>query len=205
MHMELPPQAGAGPESTGTKNEEHEVLRLDGPRIYVASLSDYNAGILHGEWIDAVGEPDELQTAVTEMLDRSPTPGAEEFAIHDYEGFGHYRVGEYDALDWISRIARGVSEHGLAFTAWAEQCGHDEDRLDRFDDCYFGDWQSVETYAEELLADLGYEQAIEAAVPEWLQPYVKIDTEAFARDLELSGDVLPVEHEGGVWIFEGRV
>ena len=24
-----------------------------GPRIYVASLSDYNAGRLHGEWIDA--------------------------------------------------------------------------------------------------------------------------------------------------------
>ena len=49
--MELPPQPGAGPESTGNEDEEHEVLREDGPRIYVASLSDYNAGILHGEWV----------------------------------------------------------------------------------------------------------------------------------------------------------
>ena len=67
--MELPPQVGAGPEATGNENnEEHEQLRLDRPRIYVASLSDYNAGILHGDWINATDEPDELQAVVNEML-----------------------------------------------------------------------------------------------------------------------------------------
>lgn len=41
-------------------------------RIYVASLADYNAGRLHGEWIDAHQTADELHSAVTAMLAASP-------------------------------------------------------------------------------------------------------------------------------------
>ncbi len=203
--MERPPQEGAGPESTGIDNEEHEVLREDGPRICVASLSDYNAGILHGAWIAADQTTEELFEEVQAMLDRSPTPGAEEFAIHDFEGFGQYEVGEYDSLDWISTIARGIGEHGLAFAAWVESCDRDADRVAQFEEAYRGDWETVEAYAEELLSDLGYEQVIDAAAPEWLQPYVQFNMEAFARDLELNGDIVAVKHVGGVWIFEGRL
>ena len=39
------------------------------------------------------------------MLARSPMPGAEEWAIHDYEGFGPLRLGEYEDLGTISQIA----------------------------------------------------------------------------------------------------
>ncbi len=202
--MQLPPQPGAGPETTGNENQEkHERLRNEKPRIYVASLSDYNAGILHGDWIDADQEPDELQDAVNDMLTRSPTPGAEEFAIHDFEGFGEYDVGEYDSLDWIGRIAKGIVEHGRVFGAWAQRCGHSEDTLVEFDDHYLGEWTSLEAYADELLDDLGYLRAVEEAVPDSMQPYVRVDTEAFGRDLELSGDLTVVEHDKGVWLFEG--
>jgi antirestriction protein len=171
----------------------------------VASLSDYNAGLLHGSWIDADQAPDELHEAVSDMLTRSPTTGAEEFAIHDFEGFGDYRVGEYDSLDWVNRIACGIVEHGPAFGAWAEHCAHDEDALERFDDAYLGQWSSVEAYAEELLDDLGYLRAVEENVPDMIQPYVRVDIEAFARDLELSGDLTVVEHGFGVWLFEGSL
>ena len=203
--MELPPQPGAGSESTGDQNDEHEVLRDEGPRIYVASLSDYNAGILHGDWIDADQELEELSEAVHAMLERSPTAGAEEFAIHDFEGFGHYRPGEYDSLDWINRVARGIVEHGPAFGAWADRSNHDEDDLVRFEDAYLGEWSSLEKYAEELLDDLGYLAAVDEAVPEMLQPYVRIDIGAFAHDLELSGDLTVVEQSHGVWLFEGAM
>ena len=55
--MERQP-TGAGPEPTGTEHqhehdEQAEALRRERPRIYVASLSDYNAGVLHGEWIES--------------------------------------------------------------------------------------------------------------------------------------------------------
>src|SRR5450631_1848955 len=148
--MELPPSTGAGPEPTGNDQEEHERLREERPRIYVASLSDYNAGILHGRWIDADQEPDELHEAVNDMLIKSPTAGAEEYAIHDFEGFGHYHVEEYDSLDWISSVARGMAERGPAFGAWAEDCDRDQDVLARFDEAYRGEWNSTEEYAEQL-------------------------------------------------------
>ena len=201
--MDVPPEPGP-PEPTGNDNEEREALREDRPRIYVASLSDYNAGVLHGEWIDADQEPEELHDAVQAMLARSPTAGAEEFAIHDYENFGHYAVEEYVPLVRISRVARGITEHGLAFSAWAAHV-EDYDEFDRFEDAYRGSWASVEEYASELLSDLGYEDAVANVLPEMLQPYVKVDVEGFARDLELSGDITAVRHADGVWIFEGSL
>jgi antirestriction protein len=201
--MEEPPPTGAGPESTGTDNEQKEALAGDGPRICVASLSDYNAGILHGAWIAADQTPEEFYEEVHAMLDRSPTRGAEEFAIHDYEGFGHYAVGEYDSLEWISTVACGISEQGLAFAAWVEACDRDPDRVARFEEAFRGNWESVEAYADELLSDLGYAPSIDAAAPEWLQPYINFNMEAFARDLELNGHIVAVRHADGVWIFDG--
>ncbi len=217
---ELPPQLNERPEATGaapveevhaldalsSAAEEHEVLRPDAPRIYVASLSDYNAAILHGEWIAAAQKVDDLGTAVTKMLARSPSdPRAEEFAIHDFEGFGYYRVGEYDSLDWISRVANGIAEHGLAFAAWAERCDRDTDMLEHFEDAYLGEYESQADYATLLLDDLDIEQLIGEHIPESLQPYVNIDAEAFGNDLVLSGDIAVVEQEHGVWVFDGRI
>ncbi len=69
-------------------------------RIYVACLASYNAGILHGEWIETTADADELKARVQAMLDRSPEPYAEEWAIHDCEGFAH--LDEYEDLDVIA-------------------------------------------------------------------------------------------------------
>jgi antirestriction protein len=208
--MERQPR-GAGPEPTGTAHHEHkqsrEVLRGEGPRIYVASLSDYNAGILHGEWIEADQNPEDVQEAVLDMLAKSPSDQtAVEFAIHDFEGFGPYQPGEYDSLDWISWVARGVTEHGLAFAAWASECDLDEDRLAHFEEAYLGEWDSLRAYAEELLDDLGYTEIVERAVPDSLRHYVKLDYQQFARDLQLGGDVSVVgKPAGGIWLFQADV
>jgi antirestriction protein len=139
------------------------------------------------------------------MLHASPTPGAEEWAVHDYEGFGPVRLSEYETLATISRVARGIAEHGPAFAHWAELVGLDDaDELDRFEEAYLAHAESVEAYAEELLDELGYVQLIEEAVPKHLQPYVTLDVEGFARDLELSGDITTSEGDGGVYVFDPR-
>ncbi len=204
--METPEGRGALPDDRAAA-EGREVLRTETPRIYLASLSDYNAGILHGEWIDANQAPEELHAAAAAMLARSPSdPRAEEFAIHDFDNFGRYRVGEYDSLDWVSRVARGIDEHGPAFAAWAELSDHDHETLDRFDDAYLGERDSLEAYAEELLTDLGYVETIERAVPETLQPYVSIDFAAFADELRSNGSLTVIENDrGGVWVFEESI
>src|SRR5882672_6047171 len=98
------------------------------PRIYVASLSDYNAGRLHGVWLDANQDVEELQVAVDAMLKKSHEPSAEEYAVHDYEDFGPVRLGEYTSLEIVAAVARGLVEHGRPFGHWAEyvDCQADE-------------------------------------------------------------------------------
>jgi antirestriction protein len=207
--MEQPPNEGAGPETTGNQEqqqaEEREVLREEGPRIYVASLSDYNNGRLHGTWIDAAQEPEQLQEEVAATLGRSHSGHAEEFAVHDYEGFGQYSVEEYDSLDWLSSIACGISDHGLAFGAWAARVDHDKAALGRFEDSYLGSWRTLEAYTQDLIDDLGLEEAVDQHVPEGLRHYVRFDVAGYARDLELSGFITAVSHGDGVWIFDGTI
>ena len=37
---------------------------------------------------------------------------AEEYAIHDFEGYGSYRLGEYEGLESAHEIACFIEEHG---------------------------------------------------------------------------------------------
>lgn len=170
------------------------------PRVYVASLSDYNAGRLHGAWIDANQTPEDLGDAITAMLARSPEPGAEEWAIHDYDDFGPIRLSEYETTETISRLARGLVEHGEAFGLWAAHLGSSQwDRLDDFDDHYLGEWTSAEDYAANLLDDMGID--ISEIGPEILWPYIEVDLTAFARDLAFDIDILEGKR-GSVHVFE---
>ena len=168
------------------------------PRIYVASLSDYNAGRLHGVWIDADDEYESIQEAITEMLARSVEPGAEEFAIHDYEGFGPYKVDEYESIESVNRVAEGISEHGDAFAHWAAYVD-DLDELDAFEDRYIGHYDSMVDYAEQLVDDRGLDAALDKADLGSLRSYVRVDTEMLARDLE--SEYAVSEGDGGVFIF----
>lgn len=187
-----------------------EKLESDRPQIWVGSLSDYNNGILYGEWLDAGREPDEIHADITRILAGSPTAAetgqpAEEWAIFDFDNFGSARIHEHDQIELVSRIARGIDEHGLAFAAWADVCDDDRDMLDGFADAYLGHYDSVETYAEQLVGDLGYEQTLDQAIPDSMRSYVKVDTEGLARDMKLGGDIHVVAaDDGGVWIFDGR-
>lgn len=54
-------------------------------RFYAACLASYNAGTLHGAWIDASTDVDAMQEAVAAMLRKSPYPNVE-VACPDCEG-----------------------------------------------------------------------------------------------------------------------
>lgn len=187
-----------GPESAPTPDIEREPDTT--PRIYVASLSDYNAGRLHGRWIDATQDIEDVTEQVSEMLATSPEPGAEEYAIHDYENFGPVYLSEYESLQTVCDLAAGIEEHGEAFAHLAAVLDRDEwdSALGRFDELYRGCWPSMADYAAELLDDLGID--IEAIGPEMLQPYVRVDLDAFGDDLAYDYHV--VETDEGVHVFE---
>ena len=82
------------------------------PRIYVACLASYNSGVLHGRWIDAGQDAEAIHEEIAEMLSESRELIAEEFAIHDFEGFTGYELSEHEAIAEVARIAQRIAEHG---------------------------------------------------------------------------------------------
>jgi len=185
----------------------HETEPTPKPAIYVASLADYNNGRLHGTWVDAARTPEEIYADVNAMLASSRQPDAEEWAIHDYEQFGRWRVGEHDTIENVSQIAKGIAEHGYAYAAWADVFDGEAASFDiaSFQEAYLGHYDSVTDYVEQLADDLGYEQELDT-LPEHLRPYTRIDYAAIARDMELSGDIATVaDPAGGIWVFNARM
>lgn len=123
-------------------------------RIYVACLAAYNSGILHGAWIDCEGkDADDLQEEVNAMLASSPVPNAEEWAIHDHEGFGGL-LGEYDSFDRVASLCEALEEHGDAFLAFLAAFGENADP-EQFKEAYRGQWDSVEEFAEDFAVECG--------------------------------------------------
>jgi antirestriction protein len=189
----------------------HETVPDNGPRIYIASLSDYNAGILHGVWLPAADEPEAIQGRISSMLADSPTTRrygepAEEWAIHDYEGFGSFvHLGEYEPLAQVAALARGIVAHGEAFAAWWAMDPPDEtddDHLEgNFEEHFLGEYGSVVEFAEQMLEDLGVDVDDLPDVPEAIRPYIQVDVEAYARDLQYGGDISTVDNEKGVYVF----
>jgi len=175
------------------------------PRIYVASLSDYNAGRLHGEWITIDRATDEIHDRITQILDGSPEPGAEEWAIHDYEGFHGIQINEQEALDTVVWLADKLAEHGPAFTGWVAHKGELDPDEDDFKDHYLGQFDSVTDYAELLADDMGVDTMLDLYVPAHLRSYVTFDAAAFGRDLELGGDIVSVDTpDGDTWIYDAH-
>jgi antirestriction protein len=81
------------------------------PRIYVASLSDYDAGRHFGCWMDAT-DVDAMREQIAEMLAHSPEPDAEQWAIHDHDGFSGIEIDTFEELDVVAEAARLIEDYG---------------------------------------------------------------------------------------------
>ena len=174
------------------------------PKIYVASLSDYNAGILHGAWIYCgeglqtyeIQEDIEKQVLATSPTAECEGRPAEEWVIHDYEGFGSYKVEEYDDLEDVAGVANIITAEGngeLMIDFWQE-IGCDIDEIEsKFDEAFLGEYDDLESYAESYLEETG----MLSSLPENLKYY--FDFEKYAYDL--SFEILTLDTENGVAVF----
>lgn len=171
------------------------------PRIYVACLAAYNNGKLHGEWIDATQDVEDIRTAIQKMLRSSPEPDAEEWAIHDYENFGKVSIREYEDLERVSKAALLIEEFRDVAAEVIDYFGGLRD-LDEAEEAlqerYQGLWADMEDWAENLLQELGDW----AEIPEHLRRY--IDLKSYARDMEISGDIFTIETDRGTHVFSGH-
>ena len=167
------------------------------PRIYVACLAAYNDGYLHGAWIDADQDADDIRNEVSLMLAHSPIKGAEEYAIHDYEGFEGVTISEYAGIDTVARMGAFIAEHGALGASLLEHFSGDIEQAEStLEDCYHGQFASLADYMEELTTG-------STPIPEALRYYV--DWDGMARDAEIGGDLFTIETaHGEVHVFSNR-
>lgn len=146
------------------------------PAIYIACLAAYNNGFLHGEWIDASQSADGIYSKIQEMLDLSPVEDAEEYAIHDYEGFGSIQIHEYDSIETIVEYVAFIEEfNDLGAELLSEYSITDATKL--LEENYHGSYDSEVDFASHLFQDCYGCQDL----PDILLNY--FDYDAFARDL----------------------
>jgi antirestriction protein len=154
------------------------------PKIYVACLAAYASGVLHGAWVDAAQDAWALYDDVKEMLAASPITGVEEWAIHDYEGFGGVRIEEYTGLDRVAEIAAFIVEHGAIGAALLDHYSGDIDEArEAMAERYCGTHASLADYVQDLTEET-------TAIPSTLRHY--IDWQAMARDAEMSGELFSI-------------
>lgn len=119
---------------------------------------------------------------------------AEEWAIHDSEGFGDYDVSS--DIGELCEVAKMIAEHGELFCAVMAHFGCDAtDAQMKLRDEFRGQYSSFRDFSDEL-ADEMISQ--ETKSTRFLARY--FDYEAFARDLQ--HDYYVIEHDGSVYVFD---
>ena len=162
------------------------------PKIYVACLAAYNNGYLHGAWINAYQDIDDLYADVKKILASSPISDAKEFAIHDYEDFGELSLNEYTDLNTVSELANFITDHSELGAAVLDHTnGNIEEAKKLLDECYHGEYDSEEDFAEKYVHDI-------MTIPEHLSYY--IDYEKMARDLFIN-DFFSIEINSKTHVF----
>lgn len=179
------------------------------PRVYVASLTDYNAGILHGEWIDATLDTEDMQEAVQAMLAKSPEAAtefsrkhgliAEEWAIHDYDDFGPIKLGEWESFEKVSAIANLLTEYGEAFAVWYAAETREGDQRDlemSFQDASVREIESERDFAMELAEETVENWNDRSA--DW--PFNCIDWDYAAK--EIMQNMTTARYDGTLYVWE---
>ena len=155
-------------------------------RIYVADLAAYNNGYLHGVWIDITQELDDIWEHINKMLKATPIDEvSEEYAIHDYEGFNGYSLGEYEGIETAQKIACFIEEHEEIGGELLNHFNGDiEDATKAIEDNYCGCHKSVADYAQELTEET-------SEIPKHLEFY--IDYEKMGNVMEMNGEIYTIE------------
>ena len=122
-------------------------------RIYVACLAAYNNGHLHGKWIDASFGESHIREQTQAMLKASPIEEAEEWAIHDYEGFEGASLSEYASFEHVAALVEFIEEHEKLGGKLIEHYGGDLKDAKTALEHYHGEYESLEDYARSLTED----------------------------------------------------
>ena len=151
---------------------------------YIACLASYNNGRLHGAWVDLeeASTVEEVQECIDWVIATSPTPGAEEYAVHDWSGVPRSISGqEWPNWEEALCLLDAIDGHGEAFQLWHENAtGYNLDPSD-FERDYVGQYDSGEDFARDY-----YEERHCAALEQLEEVTFAIDWEAVWERGEIS-------------------
>ncbi|AFY57332.1 antirestriction protein [Rivularia sp. PCC 7116] len=162
-------------------DEERECTDEETPKIYVACLSAYNAGYLHGLWIDGTQQPEDIEDDIKWMLSWSPvadTESCDEWAIHDYECWQGIQLSEYEDIETVSELAQLLEEHGKAYAVYYQHYGSNYATEEDFKDRYLGEYEDEKDFVHQMWEECGKIQQLE----ELNIPAFYIDWKAIAQD-----------------------
>ena len=165
---------------------------MDTPEIYVACLAAYNDSQIYGRWVDATQGLDEIYKDIFEMLAESPIENAEEYAIHDYSGFGDIELGKYESIERVASIAEFIAEHGELGAALLSDYSIEEAET-LLEERYHGSYDDEVDFAYAI-----FEDCYSNAIPDNLMCY--FDYVAFTRDLFMC-DYFSVEANNKTHVF----
>jgi antirestriction protein len=170
---------------------------LEGAKIYVADLAEYNDGRLVGKWFDLSDYSDasELMVAIQEMLDEQTAKDKhgevhEEWAVHDFEGFPRSFYSEYMGekdFEKLYQIAEVANDRGLPIDVLMEAVadfGADEDEIERIAEAYY---TSIPASMGNESRDFAYEyiDSIGSITDAVSNPDFYFDYESFGSDARM--------------------
>jgi antirestriction protein len=150
---------------------------METPKIYVVNLNSYNNMKTQGRWYDLPVDFRQIQRDL--LLDEEH---GEEFAIHDFENFYGYKVGEYSSIKELNKYAEKLEEiSDLDHLKEFLEVYSIDDIIDNRDDLDFVEAGDDEDLAQELIEQMG---GVETLSVETLQRYFNFAS--YGRDLAIS-------------------
>ena len=163
-------------------------------RIYVACLSAYNNGKLHGAWIEAESDLENMMEKIQGMLKNSPEPNAEEWDIHDLDGIPRGITCVQEVADYMQIIEDHADySNEIIEAAWGLSCNTDQ--FKGYLENYAGSGDSEKDWCESYLQETGFFEG----VAEHFEMY--FDTEAYVRDMNYNGDIATADVNGTTYVF----
>ncbi len=148
-------------------SHERECTEKDTPKIWVGCLAAQNSGYLHGLWLDATRESEEILEDINWMLSYSPVKdreACEDWIICDSENFGSIKIDQYQSIESVSQLAIAISNEELeAFDLFYDYFGYDnvEEAIKKYEERYQGCYEDPEDFAYQLWEDCVYLKSLE--------------------------------------------
>jgi len=149
------------------------------PEIYIVCLASYHDGNIHGAWINAMQPVEDIlkQIAIMQdegyypnpdILSEGYSPDPDTYEIHCHKGFYNVKIYVNDDLENVRAYALFIAQYGELGAELISNNNGNLEKAKRFmNECYLGEYENPETFAEEF-----FNQHYLPRIPEDLQFYI---------------------------------